>query len=124
MEQHRKSAEEEKKTTLNNKIEIIRMLQDKDQRSAIEKLVEEEEIKDFSKENMETLIGKGDSTHVEDMDKLKGFMEDFLPKIMAIGSDIKEVEQKVNGKVEQMKPLSKMETTSHEQVSPEEEVKK
>jgi len=122
LEQHRKSAEEEKKTTLSNKIEIIRMLQDKEQRSAIEKLVKEEEVKDFSEENLEKLIGKGDSTHVDDMEKLKGFMEEFLPEIMKIGnSDIKEVEKKVNEKVQ--KPPSKMEDTSSKQVSSEEEAK-
>ena len=104
LEQHRKSTGEEQ-TKLNNKIEIIKMLQDKDQRPAIEKLVEEEEIKDFSKEDMKSLIDKGNSTHVEDMDKLKGFMDDFLPKIMAIGEGkIGKVDEKVNEKVKEMKP--------------------
>ncbi|MDG7055827.1 MAG: glycine zipper family protein [Wolbachia endosymbiont of Menacanthus eurysternus] len=58
LEQYRKSTGEEQ-TTLNNKIEIIRMLQDKDQRSAIEKLVEKGEIKDFSEDEMKRLIEKG-----------------------------------------------------------------
>ncbi|MDG7056783.1 MAG: glycine zipper family protein [Wolbachia endosymbiont of Penenirmus auritus] len=122
LEQCRKSTGEEQ-TTLNNKIEIIRMLQDKDQRSAIEKLVEE--IKDFSKENMKSLIDKGNSTHVEDMDKLKGFMDDFLPKIMEIGNgDIKKVEEKVNEKVKEMKPKSQVDDPSSKQVSPKEEIRK
>ncbi|MDR1139203.1 MAG: glycine zipper family protein [Rickettsiales bacterium] len=120
---HHKSAEEEKKTTLNNKIEIIRMLQDKDQQSAIEKLVEEEEIK-FPE--MKKLIEKGDSTHVDDMDKLKDFMDDFLPKIMAIGEGrIEKVEEKVNEKVKEMKPPgSTVKNPSSELASPEEEIKK
>ncbi|MDG7053556.1 MAG: hypothetical protein LKM45_06865 [Wolbachia endosymbiont of Alcedoecus sp.] len=41
-------------------------------------------------------------------------MEKFLPKIMAIGNDIKEVEEKVNEKVQ--KPPSKVDSPSSEQV--------
>lgn len=122
LEQYPKSTGEEQ-TTLNNKIEIIKMLQNKEQRSAIEKLVEGEEIKDFSKEDMKRLIEKGDSTHVDDMEKLKGFMEEFLPKIMEFGnSDIKKVEEKVNEKVQ--KPPSKVDSPSSEPASPKEKIKK
>ncbi|MGL9689084.1 MAG: hypothetical protein ACR5K6_05060 [Wolbachia sp.] len=61
------------------------------------------------------LIEKGDSTHVEDMEKLKGFMDDFLPKIMAIGEGkIEEVEEKVNEKVKEMKPPSAIDNPSFE----------
>ncbi|WP_225538322.1 hypothetical protein [Wolbachia endosymbiont of Mansonella perstans] len=45
------------------KAKVIEVLQNKEQRSAIEKLVEEEEIKDFSKEDMKRLVEKGLSTH-------------------------------------------------------------
>lgn len=92
---------------------VIEMLQDEGQRWAIKELVEKEEIKDFSKEDLEKLIGKGDSTHVEDMDKLKKLMDNFLPKIMAIGdNDIEKVNEKVQ------KPLTEMKSTRHEQVGP------
>ncbi|WP_447933051.1 hypothetical protein [Wolbachia endosymbiont of Dactylopius coccus] len=59
------------------------------------------------------------STHEEDMEKLVGFMSEFQPKIMAIGSDIKEVEQKVNEKAQEMKPDSQVDSPSPERVSGE-----
>jgi len=53
------------------------------------------------------------------MEKLVGFMSEFQPKIMAIGSDIKEVEQKVNKKVQEIKPSSHLGISSAERVSEE-----
>ncbi|WCR58713.1 MAG: hypothetical protein PG978_000127 [Wolbachia endosymbiont of Ctenocephalides felis wCfeF] len=103
---------------------VIEMLQDEGQRWAIKELVKKEEIKDFSKEDLEKLIGKGDSTHVEDMDKLKGFMDNFLPKIMEIGEGkIEEVKKKVNEKAYEAVPPSKMKDTSHQPAKPAEEAK-
>jgi hypothetical protein len=108
------SKEDAKVKDARDKAIVIEMLQDKDQRSAIEKLVEGEEIKDFPKEDMKRLVDKGLSTHETDKEALEKLMDDFLPKIMAIGSDIKEVEKKVNEKVQ--KPLTEMKATSHKQV--------
>lgn len=65
-------------------------------------------------------MSKGTSTHEEDMEKLVDFMSEFQPKIMAIGSDIKEVEQKVNEKAQEMKPDSQLGSSSAERVSEEE----
>ncbi|MGL9702720.1 hypothetical protein [Wolbachia endosymbiont of Cimex lectularius] len=112
LEQYPKSTGEEQ-TTLNNKIEIIKMLQSEGQRSAIKELIKDGTIQNFSEDEMKRLIEKGDSTHVEDMKKLKGFMDDFLPKIMAIGEGkIEEVEEKVNEKVKEMKPPSAIDNPS------------
>ncbi|MEY2393223.1 hypothetical protein [Wolbachia endosymbiont of Tettigetta isshikii] len=52
-------------------------------------------------------------------------MKEFLSKIMAIGSDIKEVEEKVNEKVKEIKPPgSTVKNPSSEPASPKEEIKK
>ncbi len=125
MEQHYKNANEEEKTTLGNKIKIVEMLQDKDQRSAIEELVKNKDIKDFSEKDLERLVGKGNSTHEGDMKALKELMDELLPKIMAIGeNDIKKVELKIDEKVKEMKPDSKVDGPSSEPASKEEEVKR
>ncbi|MGL9762408.1 MAG: hypothetical protein ACR5LB_09800 [Wolbachia sp.] len=114
LKQYHKSTGEEQ-TTLNNKIEIIKMLQSEGQRSAIKELIKDGTIQNFSEDEMKRLIEKGDSTHVEDMEKLKGFMDNFLPKIMAIGEGkIEEVEEKVNEKVKEMNPPSAIDNPSFE----------
>ncbi|WP_264684898.1 MULTISPECIES: glycine zipper family protein [unclassified Wolbachia] len=109
-------AGEGKRTMFSNEIKIIKMLKNEEQRSAIQELVENGTIKNFSKDDMTRLLKKGLSTHEEDMQKLPNLMKKFLPKIMAIGSDIKEVEQKVNEKVAAMKPSSKVKESNSEQV--------
>ncbi|MCM1000913.1 MAG: hypothetical protein KTV72_01050 [Wolbachia endosymbiont of Melophagus ovinus] len=112
-------AESEEIKNIQNKAKVIEMLQDKDQRSAIEKLIKDGTIQNFSEDEMKRLIEKGLSTHETDKKALEELMEKFLPEIMKIGTgNIKEVEEKVNEKVKEMKPPSKMETTSHEQVDP------
>ncbi|MCP9261417.1 hypothetical protein DINM_004785 [Dirofilaria immitis] len=63
-----------------NKAKLIEMLQDKEQRSAIEKLMEEEEIKDFSKEDIKRLIEKGFSTHETDKKALEENDKSYVPK--------------------------------------------
>lgn len=104
----------EEQIKLDNKIEIINMLQNEGQCSAIKELIKDGTIQNFLEDEMKKLIEKGDSTHVEDMDKLKDLMEKFLPEIMAIGGDIKEVEKKVNGKVCGMEPSSAIDSPSFE----------
>ncbi|WP_353284728.1 hypothetical protein [Wolbachia endosymbiont (group A) of Lasioglossum fulvicorne] len=66
---------------------------------------------------LNNLMSKGTSTHEEDMEKLVGFMSEFQPKIMAIGSDIKEVEKMVNEKAQEMKPNSHLGISSAARVS-------
>ncbi|NSM56904.1 glycine zipper family protein, partial [Wolbachia endosymbiont of Atemnus politus] len=123
LEQYHKSTEEER-TKPNNKIEIITMLQDKDQRSAIMKLIEDKTIS-FSKEGengMDRLVEKGTSTHEADKEALKELMDKFQPAIMAIGNNnIEEVKEKVNKKVQEMKPQSQVGDPSSEQVVDSEE---
>ncbi|WP_264336419.1 MULTISPECIES: hypothetical protein [unclassified Wolbachia] len=113
------STDDEKSKEVKNKIRIIEMLKNKEQRSAIKGLIEDGIIKKFSEENMTKLVEKGDSTHKEDMEKLPSLMQDFLPEIMAIGNNIEDVEKKVNEKVEAMKPDSKVKNPNSERVSGE-----
>ncbi|MGL9757376.1 MAG: hypothetical protein ACR5LA_00570 [Wolbachia sp.] len=102
-----------------NQNKILEMLQNEVQQSAIKKLVEEGVIKNFSKEDMKKLVEKGNSTYEEDIKALKEGIKKFLPAIMAIDSDIKEVEQKVNEEAQKMKPYSQVDSPSYEQVSEE-----
>ncbi len=97
-------------------IAILNMLQDQKKRSAIQELVENGTIKNFSKDDMTRLLKKGLSTHEEDMEKLLDLMKDFLPAIMASGNnEIEKVEEIVNKKVEEMKPYSQVENVSLKQ---------
>ncbi|QJT94363.1 glycine zipper family protein [Wolbachia endosymbiont of Diaphorina citri] len=113
-------ANDEERTILKNKVQIIEMLQNEGQRSAIQELVKDREIKEFSKQNMNKLLEKGISTHEEDREKLVGFMSEFQPAIMAIGdNDIEKVREKVNEKVKQMKPSPEVKNPSSERVSEE-----
>ncbi|WP_250296267.1 glycine zipper family protein [Wolbachia endosymbiont of Oedothorax gibbosus] len=122
------------KEFLADRKKILEMLQNEGQRSAIQELVKNGTIENFSEDDMSRLMNKGLSTHVADMErskdteesKKKGFhilMNEFQPAIMAIGSDIKEVEQKVNEKAQEMKPYSQVDSPSPERVS-EEGIKK
>ncbi|MGL9718047.1 MAG: hypothetical protein ACR5K9_05140 [Wolbachia sp.] len=98
-----------------DKEKIVKILQDKEQRSAIKELIKDGTIKGFSKEDMDRLVGKGLSTHGNDMEALEDLMKEFLPKIMVIGNDkIEEVEKMVNDKV---KPGSQVGGSSSEQVA-------
>jgi hypothetical protein len=108
------SKESEKIKDAQNKVKVIEMLQDEGQQWAIKELIKGGTIQNFSEDEMKRLIKKGFSTHETDKEKLEKLMDDFLPKIMAIGSDIKEVEKKVNEKAYEAVPPSKMETTSSE----------
>lgn len=110
---------------------ILEMLQNERQRSAIQELVKNGTIQNFSEDDMSRLLEKGLSTHVADMErskdteesKKKGFhilMGEFQSAIMAIGSDIKEIEQKVNEKAQEIKPDSQLGSSSAERVSEEE----
>lgn len=98
-------------------IAILNMLQDQKKRSAIQELVENGTIKNFSEDDMTRLLKKGISTHEEDMQKLPDLMKDFLPAIMAIGNNkIEEVEKIVDDKVKGMKPSPEVKNPSSEQV--------
>ncbi len=110
--------DDEKSKEAQNKIRIIKMLQNKGQQSAIQELVKNGIIKNFSKDDMSKLLRKGLSTHEEDMQKLLNLMKDFLPAIMAIGNNkIEEVEKKVNEKVQKIEPSPKLDSSSAERVS-------
>lgn len=110
--------DDEKSKEAQNKIRIIKMLQNEEKRSAIKNLVEEV-IQDFSKEDMKRLIEKGTSTYESDKEALEELMEKFQSKIMAIGEGkIEEVEKMVNDKVNQMKsPVPQLDSPSSEQAS-------
>lgn len=64
-------------------------------------------------------MNNGLSIHLDDQEVLGDLIDKFQPKIMAIGSDIKEVEQKVNEKAQKMKPDSQVDSPSSERVSEE-----
>ncbi|WP_265033599.1 hypothetical protein [Wolbachia endosymbiont (group A) of Sicus ferrugineus] len=108
-------ADEGERTMLSNEIKIIKMLQNQEQLAAIGQLIGEDKAG-----LLNNLMSKGTSTHEEDMEKLVDFMSEFQPAIMAIGSDIKEVEQKVNEKAQEIKPDSQLGSSSAERVSEEE----
>ncbi|WP_174516009.1 hypothetical protein [Wolbachia endosymbiont of Cardiocondyla obscurior] len=105
-------ADEGERTMLSNEIKIIKMLQNQEQLAAIRQLIREDKAG-----LLNNLMSKGTSTHEEDMEKLVDFMSEFQPAIMAIGSDIKEVEQKVNKKAQEMKPNSHLGISSAARVS-------
>ncbi|MBS9529700.1 hypothetical protein INQ27_05705 [Wolbachia endosymbiont of Ceratitis capitata] len=105
-------ADEGERTMLSNEIKIIKMLQNQEQLAAIGQLIREDKAG-----LLNNLMSKGTSTHEEDMEKLVDFMSEFQPAIMAIGSDIKEVEQKVNEKAQEMKPNSHLGISSAARVS-------
>ncbi len=111
--------DDEKSKEAQNKIRIIKMLQDEGKRSAIQELIEDGTIKNFSR--MQKLVEKGNSTHEEDdMQKLLDLMKDFLPAIMASGNNkIEKVEKIVDDKVKEMKPSPKLDSSSAERVSEE-----
>lgn len=98
-------ANDEERTIPNNKVKIIEMLRNEEQRSAIRELVKDRDIKEFVEKDMERLLQKGLSTHESDEQSLKELMEKFQPAIMAIGNNkIEEVEKKVNEKVKKIEP--------------------
>ncbi|WP_425386125.1 hypothetical protein [Wolbachia endosymbiont (group A) of Barypeithes pellucidus] len=97
-----------------NEKKIVEMLQNKEQLAAIGQLIGEDNA-----DLLNNLMSKGTSTHEEDMEKLVDFMSEFQPAIMAIGSNITEVEQKVNEKAQEMKPDSQVDSPSPERVSGE-----
>ncbi|MBR9983240.1 MAG: glycine zipper family protein [Wolbachia endosymbiont of Homalodisca vitripennis] len=112
-----------------NQNKIVEMLQNQKQKSAIQKLVEDGDIKEFSEKDMERLLQKGLSTHREDMEKpqdkkepekkdFSTLMDEFQSAIMKFGNDdIEKVIEKVNEKAQEMKPSSKMKESKFEQVN-------
>ncbi|OAB82020.1 hypothetical protein WSTR_02985 [Wolbachia endosymbiont of Laodelphax striatellus] len=114
LEQQRKSGTEEQ-AKLNDKIEVIGMLQNKEQLAAIKELIGKDKA-----DLLSNLVSKGTSTHAEDMEKLRNFMNDFLPAIMSIGEGkIEKVEEIINEKVKEMKPSPEVKNPSSERVSEE-----
>ncbi|WP_265030729.1 glycine zipper family protein [Wolbachia endosymbiont (group B) of Athalia cordata] len=96
----------------NNQNKIVEMLRNQEQLAAIGKLIGGNKA-----DLLSNLMSKGTSTHEEDMEKLVGFMSEFQPAIMAIGdNDIEKVREKVNEKVKEMKPSSKVKESNSEQV--------
>ncbi|UIP92200.1 glycine zipper family protein [Wolbachia pipientis] len=83
---------------------IVEMLQNQKQKSAIQELVKNGTIENFSEADMIILLEKGLSTHLDDQKPFDDLIDQFQPAIMAIGSDIKDVEQKVNDKVKEIYP--------------------
>ncbi|WP_265022104.1 hypothetical protein [Wolbachia endosymbiont (group A) of Icerya purchasi] len=59
MKQHYKNANQEEKTTLDNKLKIVEMLQNEEQRSAIKELVKDGTIQNFLEDDMSRLMNKG-----------------------------------------------------------------
>ncbi|WP_343289404.1 glycine zipper family protein [Wolbachia endosymbiont of Encarsia formosa] len=115
------STDNEKSKEAQNKIRIIEILKNEEQRSAIKGLIEDGIIQDFSEKDMTKLVEKGDSTHKEDMQKLLSLMQDFLPAIMVIGEGkIEKVEEIISEKAQKVKPSPKVENPSSERVSGEE----
>lgn len=101
---------------IQDKAQIIEMLRNEGQQSAIQELVKNGTIQNFSEDDMSRLLNKGLSTHLDDQGVLKEFMEKFQPEIMAIGdNDIEKVREKVNEKVKEMKPYSQVENVSLKQ---------
>ncbi|WP_353269736.1 glycine zipper family protein [Wolbachia endosymbiont (group A) of Myopa testacea] len=106
--------EDNKIKNIQDKAKVIEMLQNQEQLAAIGQLIGEDKAG-----LLNNLMSKGTSTHEEDMEKLVDFMSEFQPAIMAIGSEIKEVEQKVNEKAQEIKPDSQLGSSSAERVSEE-----
>ncbi|WP_259348828.1 hypothetical protein [Wolbachia pipientis] len=113
------SEEGEKIKNAQSKAKVIGMLQNEGQRSAIQELVKNGTIQNFSEDDMKKLREKGTSTYESDKEALEELMEKFQSKIMAIGEGkIEEVEKMVNGKVNQMKsPVPQLDSPSSEQAS-------
>lgn len=111
------TGEDETKNNLSNMLEVVKILQNKEQLMAIKELVKDGTIQNFSEDDMSRLLEKGLSTHLDDQEALDDLINKFQPAIMAIGSDIKEVEQKVNEKAQEMKPDSQVDSPSSEQAS-------
>ncbi|UZE38502.1 hypothetical protein [Wolbachia endosymbiont of Drosophila pseudotakahashii] len=113
------SEEGEKIKNAQSKAKVIGMLQNEGQRSAIQELVKNGTIQNFSEDDMKKLREKGTSTYESDKEALEELMEKFQSKIMAIGEGkIKEVEKMVNDKVNQMKsPVPQLDSPSSEQAS-------
>ncbi|WP_264682845.1 MULTISPECIES: hypothetical protein [unclassified Wolbachia] len=107
------------KNNLSNNLKMVRMLQNKEQLMAIKELIKDRTIKNFSEDDMNKLLEKGLSTHESDEQSLKELMEKFQPAIMAIVSEIEEVERKVNDKVNTVKPGPEVKNPSAEQVNGE-----
>ncbi|WP_425384874.1 hypothetical protein [Wolbachia endosymbiont (group A) of Sturmia bella] len=113
------SEEGEKIKNAQSKAKVIGMLQNEGQRSAIQELVKNGTIQNFSEDDMKKLREKGTSTYESDKEALEELMEKFQSKIMAIGEGkIEEVEKMVNDKVNQMKsPVPQLDSPSSEQAS-------
>ena len=56
---------------IQDKAKVIEMLQNQEQKSAIQELVKDRIIENFPKEKMARLIAKGESTHIEDKKELE-----------------------------------------------------
>lgn len=106
----------EERTILDNKVKIIEMLRNEEQRSAIRKLVKDGDIKEFSKKDMERLLQKGLSTHESDKEALEDSIEELKAAITSDSKTVEDFIQEVNNKAKGMKPSSKVKESNSEQV--------
>ncbi|WP_353278556.1 glycine zipper family protein [Wolbachia endosymbiont (group B) of Longitarsus flavicornis] len=106
---------------IQDKAKVIQMLQNKEQLMAIKELIKDGTIKNFSEDDMNKLLEKGLSTHLDDQKPFYDLIDKLQPAIMAIGSDIEEVQRKVNAKVKTVKPSPEVKNPSSERVSGEEQ---
>ncbi|QCB63053.1 hypothetical protein EJB00_05925 [Wolbachia endosymbiont of Drosophila mauritiana] len=103
-----------------NQNKIVEMLRNEGQQSAIQELVKNGTIENFSEADMIRLLEKGLSTHLDDKKPFDDLIDQFQPAIMAIGEGkIEKVEEKVNEKAQKMKPSPEVKNPNLEQVSEE-----
>ncbi len=112
--------EDETKNNLSNNLKMVKMLQNKEQLMAIKELIKDGTIKNFSEDDMNKLLEKGLSTHLDDQKPFDDLIDKLQSAIMAIGNNkIEEVEKKVNEKVPKIEPSPKLDSSSAERVSEE-----
>ncbi|WP_179949522.1 glycine zipper family protein [Wolbachia endosymbiont of Leptopilina clavipes] len=88
----------EERTILDNKVKIIEMLRNEEQRSAIRELVKDGDIKEFSEKDMERLLQKGLSTHESDEKALEDSIEELKAAITSDSKTVEDFIQEVNNK--------------------------
>ncbi|MFT4313683.1 MAG: glycine zipper family protein [Wolbachia pipientis] len=101
---------------LDETIEIIKMLRDENQSSAIEELMKEGNIPKF--EEMEKLLSKGNRNLKLYMETFKGLFDKFKDAILT-NEGLDNLKKKVNKKVQEMRPSPEVENPSSERVNEE-----
>lgn len=117
--------DDETKNDISNKLEIVKMLYNKEQLMSIKELVKNGIIKNFSEADMSRLLEKGFSTHLDDQKPFDDLIDQFQLAIMAIGErEIKKVEEIIDKKVQEMDPNSEIDSPHSERASTEENLGK